>query len=318
MSATKPPQDPGQPQREILPEEVKFDKAVYGGISYVAQAATGIVLTHWLKYGSGKPLFEKAARWLGPKIYTGRSIERAAEEISSPLLVTTMVMVGNTFLLPVKWLENHKASIVRGWTEKDAARKEAQGTPYSPEELARREKALQDLEKQPAQSWASLLGGRVFGLVPVFALAYGLGKKGQAAEEFTARAVAGGLNLVGAKSLARSRTLETYIKVGFLDVFYSMVSAGGLYVYSHLLHPKPKHQESLSEYLPGPTPASAIQDPTPTTGMPQIPDTPASAQRRLTDTIPEPVRPKPAPPASFRQRIEQQAAAADALSQRSV
>lgn len=318
MSAMKPQasNDPSQPQREVLPAEVRFDKWVYGGISYFAQAATGIVLTRWLKYGSGKPHFERAAEWLGPKIYRNKSVKDAANAVSSPLLVTTMVMVGNTFLLPVKWLENRKPAIVRSMHEKDVAAMEAAGTPYSEEERARQEKALKDLEHEPPQSWASLLGGRVAGLVPVFALAFALGEKGQHAERFAAKTISKGLDTVGAKQLAKSKTLESYIHVGFLDVFYSMISAGGLYVYSHLVHPKEKaqpHKESLSELLPGATPAGAIVDTTPTTGMTEIPATPAAAenQRKFSDAIrrrdpaaiPARQQKPAAAPESFRQKL---------------
>ncbi|NBO18523.1 MAG: hypothetical protein EBV03_04720 [Proteobacteria bacterium] len=260
---------------------------------------------------------ERAAEWLGPKIYRGKTVKDAANAISSPLLVTTMVMVGNTFLLPVKWLENRKPGIVRGMHEKDVAAMEAAGTPYSEEERARQEKALKDLENEPPQSWASLLGGRVAGLVPVFALAFALGEKGQHAERFAAKTISKGLETVGAKQLAKSKTLESYIHVGFLDVFYSMISAGGLYVYSHMVHPKdkdPKHKESLSELLPGATPAGAIVDATPTTGMSEIPETPESAvkQRKFSEAIerrdptaipPRETRKAKPSPESYRQKL---------------
>lgn len=288
------------PDRKILPEEVKFDKRVYGGISYFAQAAAGILLTRSLKFGSLKPLFEKATTTLGPMVYRNRSVEKAAAEISTPLLVTTMVMVGNAFLLPVKWLENRKASIVRDWTEKDAAAKAAQGTPYSQEEIAQQQAALKDLEKEPNQSWASLIGGRVFGLIPVFALAYGLGKKGEIAEKFASNTVSKGLGAVGAKGLANSNTVKSYVQVGFLDIFYSAISAAGLYSYSHFMHPTHKKDEDPAKHNIkfGPTPGGAIVDPTPTTNMPQLIDEPESARKKFADQVtrtqgPDPVKNNP-------------------------
>ncbi|MBY0406525.1 MAG: hypothetical protein K2Q01_02445, partial [Rickettsiales bacterium] len=264
-----PPTDPNAEQREKLPAERRFDKYVYGGISYGAQALTGIGLTYWLKYGSGQPIFNKMAKWLGPKLYSGKTVAEATKEVSTPLMVTTMIMVGNTFLLPVKWLENRKAQIVRSWTEKDCERMEARGTPYTKEEIEHQQECLAKLDKQPPQTWGSLLGGRAFGLAAVYATVFGMGnKRNEAAEAAAAKAIAKGFETVGATTIAKSKTLENVVHVGFLDVFYSMVSAGGLYVYSHYLNP-PKHHKhnspsdspfSLLGPMPG-TPAISALEP---------------------------------------------------------
>lgn len=247
--------------REKLPAEKRFDKAVYGGISYAAQAGTGILLTYWLKNGSGRKYYDKATRWLGSKLYPSLPIEEAAKEASTPFMVSTMIMVGNTFLFPVKWLENRKAKIVRSWHEKECERMEARGTPYTPEERAHQEKCLNDLEKDPPQTWRSLLGGRFFGLAAVYAAVFLIGnKRNEAAEAYSAKVITGGLDKIGLKTLAKSETLNKFIHVGFLDVFYSMVSAGGLYVYSHILKPPKADKHGKKEPLPdiiiGPTPAT--------------------------------------------------------------
>ena len=254
-----PPKDPNAPEREKLPAEKNFDKAVYGGISYAAQAGSGILLTYWLKYGSGKPYFEKAAKWLGPKIFRSRSVEEATKEISSPLMVSTMIMVGNTFLVPVKMLENHKPAIVRKWHEDHVKRKQAGATPYSAEELAHQEDCLKQLDNAPKQTWNSLIGGRAFALAAVYTVLFGLGnKRNEAAEKYSADVILKGIDKIGLKDLAKNKTLANYINVGFLDVFYSMVSAGGLYVFSHFISP-PKHAKDeglLPDMMVGPTPAT--------------------------------------------------------------
>ena len=57
----------------------KFNQAVYGGISYAAQAMT-IGVTYWLAYGQGKPLFERAVKWFGSDVihkYTGMAEQKA-------------------------------------------------------------------------------------------------------------------------------------------------------------------------------------------------------------------------------------------------
>lgn len=244
------------PNREKLPEERFFDRSVYGGISYAAQAGTGIILTHFLKYGKGKPAFEKVATWLGSKVMPSKTGAEAIKSLSPFMMVTTMIMVGNTFLLPVKWLENRKAKIVRDWAENDIRKMADAGMPYSPEELAHKEKCLADLDKEPVQNWKSLLGGRAFGLGAVYATLFAMGKRNDMAEEYSAKVITKGLDRIGAKQLAKSKTLEQYIHVGFLDVFYSMVSAGGLYVYSHIINPPKGHKLGLHDLQIGPTPAT--------------------------------------------------------------
>ncbi len=261
MSGGPPPSDPNVPAREKLPAEKKFDQAVYGGISYAAQAGTGIALTYWLKYGSGKQHFDKVAKWVGSKIHPSKATAQAIEDVSPLLMVSTMIMVGNTFLLPVKWLENHKPEIVRKWHENHVQKKQASGDPYTPEELAHQQECLKQLEETPKQTWGSLIGGRAFGLASVYTVLIGMDigkKRNKAAEEYSAKVILKGLDKVGLKSLSKNQTLEKYIHVGFLDVFYSMVSAGGLYVYSHFIKP-PKHAKDeglLPDMIVGPTPAT--------------------------------------------------------------
>ncbi len=306
MSGGKPVKDPAATEREMLPAEKTFDRAVYGGISYAAQAATGIVLTYWLKYGSGKPHFEKAAKWLGPKVFRNRTVEEATKEISSPLMVSTMIMVGNTFLLPVKWLENNKAKIVRSWHEKHDAKMEAKGTPFTAEEKAHNEECLQKLEKEPPQTWGSLLGGRAFGLAAVYATLFALGnKRNEAAEEFSAKVIMKGVDAVGMKSLAKSKTFEKYIHVGFLDVFYSMVSAGGLYVYSHVINP-PKHAP-IDVGAPIPKDPSIFIGPTPATPAIDALQPEEAPAKQFTETIrPKEIKKEVAkvtPKGDFRQKL---------------
>lgn len=217
--------------------EIVFDKAVYGGISYAAQAATGVVLTHWIKHGSGRKYFDKMANWAGEKLIskiTSKKGEDAVKEADSWIVVTTMVMVGNAFLLPVKWLENRKPKIVRWINEKQNDR-----TPPTPEQRAQQEKDLADLDKEPKQNWWSLLGGRAFGLGAVYAVLWGLGeKRNNAAENATVTTLQKGMKKIGLeKYTTPGGKTDQYMRIGFYDVFYSMVSAGGLYLYSHFINP---------------------------------------------------------------------------------
>lgn len=245
--------EPGE--HEKLPEEVKFDKRVYGGISYFAQAATGVLLTNWLQHGGGRRHFVKIAEWLGPNLMTLVSRKKGAEaieEATSTIIVSTMIMVGNAFLLPVKWLENRKPKIVRNMVDRANERREAAGEVIPAEELERQQKSLNELDKAPKQTWWSLLGGRGFGLAAVYATMWGITNPNNVRmSEATFKIAKGLTDAVGLKKVARSKTLENYSRIAFYDMFYSSVSAGGLYVYSHfIMPPKRKRLNGVAEEEP--------------------------------------------------------------------
>ena len=230
-------------KRHKLSAEVTFDKAVYGGISYWAQMLTGIGLSYWFKHGSGKAHFEKITHALGPKLFKGtaaaKGVEAAAEKLHSPLIVTTMVMVGNTFLIPVLWLEKRKPEIVR-WIHEHTTAKQSD---YSEENRAKDEEALKALENAPPQDIKSLLGGRAFGLTGVFAGVFALGKTEKMIQTFTTKTAQNTFHTIGLKTLAKSEVAKRVMDISFLDAFYSAVAAGGLYAYSHFIKPPQKHNE---------------------------------------------------------------------------
>lgn len=254
--------DSKDPNCKMLPAEKLFDQAVYGGISYWAQALTGIMLARWIKYGSAKPYYDEVCKWIGPKIYRWKDAATAAKDIASPLTVTIMIMVGNTFLLPVKWLENNKPQHVRRINDWLNKRRTDRGEIISEAELSEQQAHLETLDRAPKQTWASLLGGRAFGLAAVYTVLFGMGTWNEKTEAGAAKYISGGLRWFGLKKLSKSPLLEQFIKVGFLDVFYSAVSAGGLYVYSHWVNP-PKDYSATSSLTPPPA-----QDPLPTEAIP--------------------------------------------------
>lgn len=243
----------GKPhEREKLPAEKKFDKAVYGGISYAAQAGTGIALSYWIKHGSGRPIYDKIAKWFGPNVIskiTSKTGQEAIKEADSWIIVTTMVSVGNLFLLPVKWLENRKPEIVRNWTEKQNEKLEKAGHPVSEATKKHQEELLQELEAEPKQNWKSLISGRVFALGAVYAVLHATGKDAnEKMANLTAEATSKGVNGLGFTKVGQSKPFQNIINTAFYDVFYSAVSAGGLYVYSHFIQP-PKAKHPDEEHL---------------------------------------------------------------------
>ncbi|MGE0754547.1 MAG: hypothetical protein AB7L92_05245 [Alphaproteobacteria bacterium] len=241
---------PDKPQTKELRAEVTFDKAVYGGISYGAQAGTGIILSHWLKYGGGLKYYDKMAEWTGKHVIPLVSNKRGAEAIvaaKAPVIVTTMIMVGNSFIPPVKWIEAHKPGIVRWLNDRNNKKLARKGYVLTDEERTAQEARLQQLEEEPPQNWRSLMGGRVFGLAAVYATLFGLNRTPKINNESMEKAFSKSLSKIseglGMKKLAESKTFNTYTGIAFYDIFYSMISAGGLYVYSHFIEP-PKDYEN--------------------------------------------------------------------------
>jgi hypothetical protein len=228
-SAAKPAAD--KEMRVKLPAEMRFDKWVYGGISYFAQALTGILLLHSIKYGKLNQPFKRFTGWI-----TGKP----SKEISTSLVIALMVGVGTSFLIPVKWLENRKPEIVRWINDRMNA-----GHPPTAEEKAEQDKALQQLDNEPKQTWWSLLGGRAMGLAPVFAVNYLLGEgRNTWLQDKSAHYIQKGFGAVGLKKMSESKTVGEYLKLGFVDSFYSAVAASGLYIYSHFINPPKKDKGS--------------------------------------------------------------------------
>ena len=235
--------------REKILDEISFDKRVYGGISYFAQAATGVALSYWTKHSGGQQFFKNITEYIGPKIYKNlaatKGVPAAAAAVTTITVASIMIGVGTSFLIPVKMLEKNKAKIVRKMYESRIAKEEANGYVLTPEQKARDEELLQQLEKEPLQTWGSLLEARAGSLVGVYAVLFALGEKNnQIMQNTTTKGILKSLETAGLKKAAQSKPLSNLFDIAFVDAFYSMVSAGGLYVYSHYIHPPKKHHKN--------------------------------------------------------------------------
>lgn len=230
-------------KREKLPMEKKFDQWVYGGISYFAQAVAGSVATYWVKHAGGKPIFDRWAKNLGPALVsklTSYKGEKAVEVANGWLTVVALVSVGNLFVAPVKWMEDIKISTVEKWTKQDNEKRAARGEAISPEELAQQERLLDDLKAAPKQTWWSLGMGRMASLVPVFAGLHIFSGANKAMESGFQKLTSNVAKGVGMKKLGNSEVFHNASGIAFMDGFYSMLSAGGMYVYSHFIAPPQK------------------------------------------------------------------------------
>jgi hypothetical protein len=85
---------------------------------------------------------------------------RAAAEYNTKVL--TLMTGGYSVMAPIKWLEDAKVPIVK--------RLDSMMYDDDPQTRAMLEQAHAELEKEPKQSWGSVLGGRTLALAGVWAL----------------------------------------------------------------------------------------------------------------------------------------------------
>ncbi len=243
-------------QREKLPMEKKFNQWAYGGISYFAQAFSGSSLMYWIKFGSGRHIYDKMAAWLGPNFISKITKLRGAKAIAgadSFITVTTMVMVGNLFLFPLKWVEDRKNEIVEKWTKEDNQKREAAGEIISAEEKEHQQKLLSQMKAEPKQDWWSLGTARAFSLLTVYGTLIAFDKifikeksLNQAMEKTFSDTVKKITSAVGFKKFSKNQIFSNVLNLGFFEGFYSMISAGGLFVYSHFVVPPKKLKTAIA------------------------------------------------------------------------
>lgn len=231
--------------------EKYFDTGLYGTVSYFGQALTSVLLTQWIKHGSGKEKFDTASRWLGRNVLEKQfkqTPENAAKLSNTLLVATTLIMVGNCFLAPVKYMEDHKPEFVRKINDWLNERREKKGDVISPEERREQDEAIAHIAEQPRQTWGSLIGARVFSLGAIYAaIALVGGKNNKIMEDASANAASKTMNSLGVpKTKAYSKTVQDFGRIAFVDFAYSLVGAGALYLYSHVLAP-PKQKKKGEE-----------------------------------------------------------------------
>lgn len=226
-------------ERTKLPAEKLFDSTVYGILSVGLGAVAAMTGTQWVKHGAGKPIFDRASRWMGrnvlEKITSKRGVA-AAKEADIYLVSAGLISISSLFVFPVKWLENHKPEIVEyidTWQNKNKEQV------FTPEQEHMHQKALEDLRNTPVQSWCSLWLGRAAGLSACAGTIYTLGNdRNEQMQKATANLVTDTLEHIGFDKLAKNPKTAQLSELAFVEFFYSMIAAGGLYAYSHYLHPQ--------------------------------------------------------------------------------
>jgi hypothetical protein len=143
-----------------------FDLGVYGGLGYVANAAVSLVVTRYGTHLKGAPLYklgQKAengfASLYKPLMKDAESVDYWAKKSNE---IAFLGFGGWALLMPMKWLEDRKANIIR-------ATDETLGTgPQTPEGI---QQQIQSLDNGPRQSAGSMFWGRVVSYATTIAVA---------------------------------------------------------------------------------------------------------------------------------------------------
>ncbi len=143
-----------------------FDLGVYGGLGYIANAGISLAVTRYgthvksaKLYQLGKKTEQGFASFYKPLIKDAESVDYWAKKSNE---IAFLGFGGWALLLPMKWLEDRKSTIIR-------ATDNALGTgPQSEEGIQQQQAAL---SSGPRQSMASLFGGRVISYAATIAFA---------------------------------------------------------------------------------------------------------------------------------------------------
>ncbi len=229
---------PGEAQkkRTVLPAERIFNWKVYGVLNYGIQVTTSVIATEWIKHGGGKAYFRKAAEWTGkniiPRVTNKQGLE-AVKEANTYLVGTSLIMIGNLFLLPVKWFEKHKAHFVRKIDERLTENQERKGFILTAEEKEKHEAALADMEREQHPNWKTLLVARAGGLGSFYVTNWLIGEErnkwmqGKAADGLQSVLKNSGIDRL--KKAGHSQRSRNFAEIAFVDFFYSIAVASSVF-----------------------------------------------------------------------------------------
>lgn len=186
-----------------------------------------------MKYGRGKPYYDRAVNWMEGKL-TGVLKPTTARKFSEEFVQTTTLMQGgNLMLLPIGMLEHKKVEIVSGLNT-------ALGDPTPPEKI----------EAAPKQTWWSLIEGRLLAWTAVFTAFFGSSlifpKSFQTfTSEFGERvhSLVGKFKSVRSSPVMKETRAYKIGEMGALDIFATAAAATLLYVGGHFF--ARKHEEKI-------------------------------------------------------------------------
>lgn len=224
ISAQPPPIPKPEPKNgaaKDVPEtskgEVLFDSLAYGGFAGAVTFLLSLPAGYWVRYSnSGR----QAVKWAAGHLKKVGLSEHSSEDA---VMTTALMQGGNLMLLPIKFMEDRK-----------------------PELVAKLNKHVGDetcdlsVDKEPKQTWGSLLKARIFlAWTPVFLsfrTAVSLGGKEQFnafeekfAKHLICRPLGQPTHVKGAET-----TLYKLGRIAALDVFATTAAAALLYVGSRI------------------------------------------------------------------------------------
>lgn len=227
-----------------------FDGFTYGMVAGVGTLVVTLVTALSMKYGRGKPHYDRAVNWMERKL-TGAMKPTTARKFSEEFVQTTALMQGgNLMLLPVGLLEHNKVSIVSGLNT-------MMGDPTPPEKV----------EAAPKQTWSSLIEGRFLAWTAVFVAFFGSSlifpKSFQTfTSEFGERmhALVGKFKDVRSSAVMKETRAYKVGQIAALDIFATAAAATLLYVGGHFFARKHEEKKELREARRHADPSAPHQD----------------------------------------------------------
>lgn len=143
------------PVHVVTEGERKFDRIAYRDIGYIANALISVGAVYWVeRMHSGRNWLNQFKESIG---------KLGVDKETAGFLATKSFFLSGGFavLLPVKWLEDAKLSLVRQWN------REAYGAQADTDSVIRQSE--QEIEQGPKQTWSSIFSSRALALVPFYA-----------------------------------------------------------------------------------------------------------------------------------------------------
>lgn len=252
--------------------EAAFNAISYAGVGYFAVTAVSIFLTWVLRDSKASSWYngqlERVTQFANRfrKVEEGtEAYQKLAKGVDSNMTIATLFAGGTIMsVLPIKWMEDNKAKIVRSFDRMLYGKEKVENDPTI-------RAAHEDLAAAPKQTWTSVFASRVLAFAATFgtSLLMGantsfLGKRGHSIDKYSIHA---GRWLDGAinhndrgalKAIEKVREKSPHDLVRFdpkhpnkpvdrtsskvfsyitLDAFYTLITSSALYVFTRVFAP---------------------------------------------------------------------------------
>ncbi len=152
-----------------------FNTLTYTGVGYFGVTAFSIYLTYLLRDRDGylakafKPVVDGATKFFSRNATTAEEATRIAQKVDSNMNIAALFTGGTVVsLLPIKWLEDHKSSIVKKLDAKIYGQEAIDNDPALIE-------AHKELDSVPRQTWRSVLTSRLLAFAATYSTSFLVG-----------------------------------------------------------------------------------------------------------------------------------------------